>query len=230
MPVPGLGAAHGGLTLVLDSANTTYDLAAALGNPSGAVFYTLIVPSGVVRGAPDASNPAIDASGLHVDSEGFWIVEGDVYGAGGAGGGHTAGVFPLGFSPGGGGGGAGTEIGSGGTAVGAGTNGSDGTATTGGSGGSNNAANASIAALVVAENGGDAIALNHSVTVLVTGSIRGGGGGGSHPTLVSDPPGDGGDLDQPGTGSLPGAAGYAVRLSGSGAWSASGGGIVGTVG
>lgn len=243
MPLPGLGGAPGGLVLVLTSANATYDVAAALGNPSGAVFYTLIVPSGVTRGAADASSPAIDASGLHADSEGYWIVDGDVIGAGGDGG-DGQGYFQAGppfagdIGCGGGGGGAGLPAGAAGAGYQNGTNGSAGSTwptTTGGAAGANsdNASNGTQAA-VAATAGGDAIRLNHAVTIEFSGNIGGGGGGGAPGTSafgVTLSPGAGGDLGVAGGGTSGGAAGYAIRYSGSGNATINGAGtLYGTVG
>ena len=228
MPLPGLsfGGAVGLSAVIATSTNTPVDLAALLGvDSSAAVVYRLFVPSGVTQGSTAAATPAIDATGLHADSVGYWFVDGTIVGKGGNGGnGGANGSFVFG----GGGGGAGAAVGTGGTATAPATAGADGTATTGGAGG-NTAASALVLSQTSPQNGGDAVALSHTVVAVVTGGVRGAGGGGAPGSGVSNGYA-GGDLDTNGGGAPVGLKGYAVRLSGSGAWSASGGGTVGTVG
>lgn len=234
MAVPGLmGAGHNVLTAVLSASSTTTDLHAALGSPSGAVRYHVFVGSGVVLGSTSTSTPALDATGLHVDSVGTWWVDGDIIGCGGDGG-EGDGVYPTpDFGGGGGGGGAGSTPGGGGSGHANGSNGSNGgtwPTTTGGAAGSNsdNAANTNATGATPTA-GGDGLQLNHAVTIHLSGTIGGGGGGGDGgyviglvPTAPASGGGVGVDSTQP--------AGYAIRYSGSGAASVTGGTVLGTVG
>ena len=234
MPLPGLsGAGHAGLVAVISaSSNTPVDLSALLGVDSSApVVYSLFVSSGVTQGSTSVSTPAIDATGLHADSIGYWFVDGTVVGKGGNGAYVPAGGFPFSLSPGGGGGGAGAAVGVGGAGFAPGTNGSNGTSTTGGAAGVNDPTpTAAAGATIDAEDGGDAVHLSHTAVVIVSGGVRGGGGGGGYNSSGFIPQAAG-NLDSDGSGNIHfGVKGYAVRLSGTGAWSASGGGTVGTVG
>ena len=231
MTIPGLQMpAVASYVVGLDSSdNTPFDLAAAFGNPAGAINYRLYVSTGAVRGSTTLFVPAIDATGLHADSTGLWFVNGQVVGRGGKGASltQTGGVTFWPLVLGGGGGGAGAQVGAGGTTITDGTAGDPGTLTTGGAGGAAGTISDVADDATPAEDGGDAVWTNHAITAVVEGGVRGGGGGGGF--LV--PAGDvGGDLDQPGSGPFSGFAGNAVRLfGGTASFSFSGAGTVGTV-
>lgn len=243
MPVPGLSGGGGGLTYVISANAAEVDLFAAFGSPSGPVHYTLMIPAGVTVSALAAANAAIDATGFDPASVGRWFVAGDITGAGGDGGdGGGLGGFSS-FAGGGGGGGGGAVVGAGGSGYLTANDGADGTATNGGAGGASVADGASdpLFEALDGEAGGDAVQINHPITVIRSGTIAGagGGGGGSNCNLVDDtmPGGDGGDLGAAGDGvGVPfptsgGAAGYAVRYSESGDATITGSGTtIGTVG
>ena len=229
MPIPGL-TGGGRLPMVVVTAGAGgFDVAAALGNPSGAVRYNLVIPAGVAAGG----SPGIDAeTGMHVDSVGYWINLGIVGGDGGAGGaGGTAGGA-------GAGGGAGHTKGAGGAGGGAGTSGADGEDVsagaapyTGGAGGVTDFPTLSVSGAGNGADGADAIALNHAITLVnASGEIIGGGGGGAggwHNLFFGRHGGAGGDAAADGAlgteiGSVVGevtsvgVAGFAIRYSGNG--------------
>lgn len=239
MSVPGLGFPMSGRTVsVLSSDTTTFNLADELGNPTTPVYYTLIVSTGALRGSTTVSSPALDASGLHEDSHGLWRVFGSLVGKGGDGADGNTGIYGV---EGAGGGGAGNVVGQGGTATAPATDGADGLLLTGGAGGTSDPTPGPPAVFYSPENGGDAVKLNHTVECVISGTIRGGGGGGRSGLVIVDTgpvyytAGQGGDLDEDGwfNGSQAGGSskGYAVRLIGATAsFSYSGSGFVGTVG
>jgi hypothetical protein len=194
-----------------------FDLAAALGSPSDPITYRFIIPAGSVVGGNNRTFPAVDASGLHVDSTGYWFIDGDILGIGG----YGADAFPItewvglptpGLKPyveadlGAGGGGAGYWVGAGGALYHNAPAGTNGNAATGGAGGTTYdhpfetdpvEAGAQSAPLI----GGDAVWLNHAATIELVGDIGGGGGGGSHGRICAEgyaPGGAGGDLGQAG--------------------------------
>lgn len=240
----------GSNTVVLNSsANATVDLAALLHNPIAPLSYQLLVSAAVLRGATDTTLPAIDAQLGVSGAKGYWFIYGDVYGAGGDGGDaeimdHSSPL--LSYFTGAGGGGAGAPAGIAGAPV-AGhplTNANNGTTTTGGTGGVGEVTTHEPATFDPVFTpviwrpggvGGDAVWLDHEVTALVFGNLRGGGGGGDSGAPVDGAIQglSGGDLDQDGGQQSPtlaaNFAGYAVRLFGSGAFSWSGPGVVGTV-
>lgn len=254
MGVPGLTLPVGLPTVVVPAGNGGFDVAAALGNPSVPLTYRLFCAPLAAIGAPDNATPAIDATGMHVDSVGFWFRNGaEIQGAGGEGGKGAVGIAaPTVGGGGGGGGGAGRLIGAGGLkGADQGTDGSDGDLVgNGGAGGTTSSADGVIVDIYDGTDGGDAIQLNHAVTIdNGAGEIWGGGGGGAGGwyllTTGGRHGGAGGDSGQPGELgtqidsvfselTAPGAGGYAIRYSGSGAAVFSGAGpgpdIQGTVG
>jgi len=202
-------------------------------------------------GSSTTATPAIDAAtGIDPGCVGIWFINGDVIGMGGAGGdGGVDDEFGYGDYGGGGGGGAGYAGGAGGSVLWASaTAGSVGGAwptTTGGSNGAgaligpdpSPGTTANDVAPGVAGVGGDAVTLNHQVTIYLSGTIGGGGGGGAggwahqypftHPAGTFFDGASGGDLgvaggdgdptsSPPDLPALGGAAGYAIRYSGSG--------------
>lgn len=117
--------ATGSPTQFVTSGTSGVDVAALFGSPSGPIAYTLIVEAGVIVGrqSPLASTsesrlaPTLDATGLHQDSIGLWLIDGYVLGGGGRGlngGDRVAG--PAGEAGGGAGGGAGYPAGTAGVA------------------------------------------------------------------------------------------------------------------
>ena len=223
MPVPGLTGGGGGIVVAITASTQDVDLAALLGNPSGAVHYMLFIDSGVVVGSSSTSTPALDASGLNAGSVGRWFVNGSAYGAGGDGGNGWAFSGGNGFDGGGGGGGGGSIVGLGGDGAFTGGDGADGTLD-GGTGGQTLVAVSGDITGTPGLPGGDSVTLNHPVTVYVSGNIGGGGGGGDGASDVDslDDGGDGGGLGEDGgNGSSEGAtqgaaAGFAIRYSESG--------------
>lgn len=225
------------------SANTSnVDLHALFGSPSVAIEYTLIITAAATVSSSTAAGVSIDATGFDSSSVGVWEVDGDITGAGGDGGdGGGLGGFGA-FAGGGGGGGGGAVVGTGGSGHESADDGDDGTATDGGAGGASvaDAASNPLTGALAGEAGGDAVQINHPITVTLSGTIAGagGGGGGSNCNLVDDtlPGGDGGDLGVAGDESggpfsaAGGAAGFAVRYSESGDATITGGTVIGTVG
>ena len=223
MPVGLITNSGGGIPSVTITENTqNVDLAALFGNPSGKIVYRLVIDSGVTVSSSASSSPSLDASGLDSESIGTWVVDGDITGAGGAGG---AGLnsSSLEYLGGPGGGGAGADVGAAGTTVGATLTltATDGTATTGGAG-EDSVDGVSFGddgqpSLEEGFSGGDAIAVNHVITIELAGTIAGGGGGGGGSASGGTPhPGsDGGDLGDPGDTNAfslaGGAAGFAIR-------------------
>ena len=227
MPVGLITNSGGGLSRVITASTSNVDLFALFDSPASAVAYTVIIPSGVTVGSSSTSGVSIDATGFNSSSSGIWSVAGDIIGAGGDGGDggglHGGGVF----AGGGGGGGAGvTKVGVGGSGHLTASDGSDGTATTGGAGGASIVDTDSESTLAATEGvvGGDAIHINHPITVVLLGTIGSGGGGGggtSEPSDVS-PGGAGGDIGDAGDAGgiffpiAGGDAGFAIRYSESG--------------
>lgn len=211
------------VSIVVPDGAAGFDLHAALGSPSVPLLYNLTIPSGNEVGAPDQATPAIDASGLHADSIGYWINEGRVAGAGGAGGDALPASGTSGA--GGGGGGAGDVVGTGGTGDPNGSNGADGTATAGGSGGGSVLNIIGAFSSDNAADGGAAVWLNHQIYIdNGSGEIWGGGGGGvggwADAILGVISGGDGGTPGNPGlkpSGLVPytpGSGGHAIKLIG----------------
>lgn len=201
------------ISIVVPDASTVFDLHAALGSPTEPVLYSLTVLSGYLIGSTGTLLPSIDAStGMHADSVGYWTNEGRISAAGGWGG---AGLPVTGTSgAGGGGGGAGDFVGVGGSGDPDGTDGDSGTATAGGNGG----ANFGLTIIGISgEPGGDAIWVNHQITIANgSGEIWGGGGGGAA-GFGGFAPGAGGANGLPGvdagtSSSKGGVAGNSVRL------------------
>lgn len=239
MPVPGLIIpGSSGLVYYASSGDAGLDLFAALGSPAGPVVYEFYVAAGVALGAPDVTTPALDATGFHADTVGYWFIDplGEIQGHGGVGGvGSDPESNPGGG--GGGGGGAGRLVGTGGAAGGdLGVAGSDGDLVGGGGAGGATDTSDPVTFLTVGDGGvgGDAVHLNHAVTIANAGAIWGGGGGGAGgwyqgtlPPAYGRNGGAGGDAGLSGNFgtqigtvlgdlSFGGDAGWAIRYSGSG--------------
>lgn len=240
MPVGMLTNSGAGPVSRIIAVNTAdVDLHALFGSPSIDIKYTLVIPSGVTVSSSASTTPSLDATGFTTGTIGTWVVDGDITGAGGAGGdGELAELLLFSFG-GGGGGGAGAIVGAGGTGVSPATDGADGTATTGGAGGLTSfGLGAGNEESTDGVDGGDAVQLNHVVTVVLSGTIAGAGGGGGGAAFVFGEAvpdgGDGGDLgeagDSGGDASPGGSAGFAVRYSESGDATITGGTVIGTVG
>lgn len=250
MPVGLVTQATGGIPTVIIAANTqNVDVAVQLGNPTGKVVYRLVVSSGVVVGSSDPANPSIDATGLTADSEGTWVLDGSVYGAGAGGGNGSVNDIDTGPNS-GGGGGAGSIVGPGGlggkSILGDADDGDPGTLTTGGIGGvaTFTYLGAPPQAWSAGADGGDAIQLNHAIDISINDVLAGAGGGGSggwtNASAESIGGAAGGDLGDPGEENpinfIPhsppgsGAAGFAIRYSESGDATILAGSAIGTVG
>lgn len=213
------------------------DVFADAGSPTAPVNLVVQIASGVVLGSTGPTNPSLDFSSFATGSSLYLQNAGKVQGAGGAGGqGFTTVSSSVESVWGGGGGGAGTVGGVGFPMLGV-AAGADGTDTAGGAGGEfwQRIGGGGLSP-TVGGDGGDAIdAGTHAITIdNASGEIFGGGGGGGGATVeapfdtgtpgnnantfggTGGGPGDvGGDSVQVlGTPIAGGAAGYAVRSSG----------------
>ena len=211
MSIPGLLGGSAMLTAVVPAGTAGFDLAAFFGSPPDPIVYQLHIPSTVTAGAPTWVFPnfCVDASGLHVDSVGWWFIQGKCLGAGGDGGDGGE----IGLPYGGGGGGAGAIVGAGGLGTANGTDGAPGQEQVGGLPGVNSGTYIGPPQVPsVGNQGGDAVYLSHTITVFGSGQIGGGGGGGGGGTLLHPAPGGGGAIGlPPPVWSVGTAAGYAIR-------------------
>lgn len=213
MGVPGLGGYRGMPVIPVTSGTTVVDIATYLGNPLGAVRYVLLLPAAVTAGAVNISSLCINAGGLHVDSVGYWMVDGKCLGAGGAGGDGTGVGSPFNFGGGGGGGGAGLIVGAKGLGYPSGADGAPGLEQTGGAGGLSGTFVGPDPGGAVPTDGGDAVLLSHQLIITGSGQIGGGGGGSEGAASLEATAYAGGDIGKDGDGilGLAGVAGYAIR-------------------
>jgi len=214
--VPGIGSPPPTLpTVVPTDGQTAVDIHSELGSPADAMTYLFVVPSAYSVGGPAPvqdttaggwfESVAVDATGMHIDSLGIWIVPGNIFGMGGRGGDGRYSTLDATFGGAGGGGGAGYPAGpagNGASSIWGSAQGSDGTAgddTTGsapfsgGAAGGDDVVNSHPGHLLIemifealitdykeAQSGGTAIATNHDLEIYnAGGQIWGGGGGGS---------------------------------------------------